>query len=277
MNRKFGMMGYAGVMLLASISAGAAWYLPGSTTESTDNAYLRADITSVSARVGGAVRGVHVSANQTVTAGDLLLELDPLDYQLRLDSAHANVVQAEAALAVNARQRMLGSGDRQLLDAERQGLLARLSAALAQENLARHDLDSTQVLAPHDGVVGDLVAMAGARIAPGQRLLSLVAVDQPWVEANFKETQLRHLAVGQLATVRLDALPGQLLHGRVASLAPAAGSEFALLPAENASGNFTRVVQRVSVRIALDELAAADVVLRPGLSAEVGIDTVAQP
>lgn len=277
MNRKFGMMGYAGVLLLAGISAGTAWYLPGSTTESTDNAYLRADITSVSARVGGAVRGVHVSVNQTVAAGDLLLELDPLDYQLRLDTAHANVVQAEAALAVNARQRSLGSGDRQLLDAERQGLLARLSAALAQENLARHDLDSTQVLAPHDGVIGDLVAMAGARIAPGQRLMSLVAVDQPWVEANFKETQLRHLAVGQRATVRLDALPGQLLHGKVESLAPAAGSGFALLPAENASGNFTRVVQRVSVRIALDELTAADVVLRPGLSAKVGIDTVAQP
>lgn len=277
MNRKFGMMGYAGVLLLASISAGTAWYLPGSTTENTDNAYLRADITSVSARVGGAVRGVHVSANQTVAAGDLLLELDPLDYQLRLDTAHANVVQAESALAVNARQRTLGSGDRQLLDAERQGLLAKLSAALAQENLARHDLDSTQVLAPHDGVVGDLVATAGARIAPGQRLLSLVAVDQPWVEANFKETQLRHLAVGQLATVQLDALPGQSFHGKVESLAPAAGSEFALLPAENASGNFTRVVQRVSVRIALDERAAADIVLRPGLSAKVGIDTVAQP
>ncbi len=277
MNSKFGVMGYAGVMLLASIAAGAAWYLPGGSRTSTDNAYLRADITAVSARVGGAVRGVHVRANQTVAAGDLLVELDALDCQLRLDAAHANVVQAEAALAMNARQRMLGSGDRQLLDAERQGLLAGLGAALAQENLARHDLDSTSVLAPHDGVVGDLVAVAGARIAPGQRLLSLVAVDEPWVEANFKETQLRHVAVGQMTTVQFDALPDQSFHGRVESLAPAAGSEFALLPAENASGNFTRVVQRVGVRIALDDAATAGLVLRPGLSAKVGIETAAQP
>lgn len=277
MKGKFATMGYAGVMLLVGITAGAAWYLPGGAMERTDNAYLRSDITAVSARVGGAIRGVHVSANQTVAAGDLLLELDSLDYQLRLDTAHANVIQAEAALAVNARQRTLGSGDRQLLDAERQGLLARLGAALAQENLARHDLESTRVLAPHDGIVGDLVALAGARIAPGQRLLSLVGTGQPWVEANFKETQLSHLLVGQRAEVRLDALPGQLLHGRIESLAPAAGSEFALLPAENASGNYIRVVQRVSVRIALDESASDPVLLRPGLSAKVGVEMAAQP
>lgn len=267
------MMGFAGVMLLVGISGGSAWYLPLSALESTDNAYLRADITSVSARVGGSIRVVHVAANAAVAAGDLLLELDPLDCQLRLDAAHASVQQAEAALSVNARQRTLGLGDRQLLDAERQGLLARLGAAIAQENLARHDLDSTRVLAPHGGVVGDLVALAGARIAPGQRLLSLVANEQPWVEANFKETQLRHLAVGQPATVRIDALPDQTFQGRVASLSPAAGSEFALLPAENASGNFTRVVQRLSVRIALDDPQAGAALLRPGLSARVGVDT----
>ncbi len=108
---------------------------------------------------------------------------------------------------------------------------------------------------------------------PGQRLLSLVPLDQLYIEANFKETQLRQMQIGQPVELEIDAFPDQLLHGKVDSFSPASGAEWALLPAQNATGNFTKIVQRVPVRIALDPATPLADRLRPGLSVEVSVDT----
>jgi len=142
-------------------------------------------------------------------------------------------------------------------------------AALAR---ARLNLSYTRITAPVTGRIGDRTAEPGRQVQPGQPLMTLVS-NIPWVEANFKETQLQALYPGQPAEVRLDAFPGTVLHGHVVSLAPASGSRFALLPPDNATGNFTKVVQRVSVRVALDPGLdpALEKRLVPGLSATVSV------
>ncbi len=143
------------------------------------------------------------------------------------------------------------------------------AAALAR---ARLELSYDQILAPAPGRVGARTAEPGRQVQPGQPLMTLVG-STPWVEAHFKETQLQALYPGQSAEVRLDAFPGRVLPGRVVSLAPASGARFALLPPENATGNFTKVVQRVTVRIALDPRIdpAIKAQLVPGLSANVRV------
>jgi membrane fusion protein (multidrug efflux system) len=143
---------------------------------------------------------------------------------------------------------------------------AQHDAALAR---ARINLNDTRILAPSDGRIGGRNAEPGRRVQPGQPLMVLVA-PHPWVEAHFKETQLGSLRPGQAATIHVDAYPGRVFHGRLQSLAPASGARFALLPLDNATGNFTKVVQRVTARISLD--AAADAtMLVPGLSATVQV------
>ncbi len=143
------------------------------------------------------------------------------------------------------------------------------AAALAR---ARLELSYDQIRAPGPGRIGARTAEPGRQVQPGEPLMTLVS-STPWVEANFKETQLQALYPGQSAEVRLDAFPGQLLPGRVLSIAPASGARFALLPPENATGNFTKVVQRVTVRIALDPRIdpAIKAKLVPGLSANVRV------
>ena len=126
--------------------------------------------------------------------------------------------------------------------------------------------------APVDGVVGNRSAQTGAYATIGSQLISLVPAHGLWIDANFKESQLPLIHPGAPATVTVDSLPGEKFHGHVISLAPATGSEFSVLPAENATGNFTKIVQRVTVRIMLDDEAAAQGQLRPGLSVTTRVD-----
>jgi membrane fusion protein (multidrug efflux system) len=140
-------------------------------------------------------------------------------------------------------------------------------------DLAQIDLDATTLRAPIDGTVGDLTAHVGERVAPGTRLLSLVPLQSVYVEANFKETQLTHMAVGQTARVKVDAFPGRSVSGHIDSFSPASGAEWSLLPPQNATGNFTKVVQRVPVRIALDIDPELRGRLRPGMSVVITVDT----
>lgn len=141
-------------------------------------------------------------------------------------------------------------------------------ASLAE---ARLQLSCTRILAPTAGRIGSRRAEPGRQVQAGQPLMTLVS-RHPWVEANFKETQLQALRPGQRAEVSLDAFPGVRLRGRVVSVAPASGSRFALLPPDNATGNFTKVVQRLSVRIALEEVPPELAPrLVPGLSAQVRV------
>jgi membrane fusion protein (multidrug efflux system) len=138
---------------------------------------------------------------------------------------------------------------------------------------AERDLSFTVIRAPFDGVVGNRAVQVGDYVQPTQRLASLVPLEAVYIDANFKETQLARLQPGQPVSISVDALPGQALEGRVASFAPGSGSVFSLLPPDNATGNFTKVVQRVPVRILVPAEVADQSVLRPGMSVVVSVNT----
>jgi membrane fusion protein, multidrug efflux system len=180
--------------------------------------------------------------------------------------AAANGEKARAALA--AAQRQLG-----VIDAQEQQIKASLAQAEAEQDLARLNLKYTEVRAPIDGVVGNRNAQLGAYATVGSQLIALVPSHGLWVDANFKESQLKGIRPGAPATIEVDSIPGKILHGHVVSVAPATGSRFSILPPENATGNFTKIVQRVPVRIMLDNEDEAAGQLRPGLSVTTKINT----
>jgi len=143
---------------------------------------------------------------------------------------------------------------------------------MADRDTAQLNLGYTELRAPIDGTVGNRSARTGAYATIGAQLMSLVPAHGLWVDANFKENQLAHMHAGLPATIEADVLPGQTFHGHVASLAPATGAMFSVLPPENATGNFTKIVQRVPVRVLLDGDAATLGLLRPGLSVNAAVD-----
>ena len=191
-----------------------------------------------------------------------------------LDRARAAYHQARAQLTRSQASAMQAQASRSQVLVEHEkaaAAKARIQQAEAALTEARLKLGYTRILAPGDGRIGSLTAEPGRQVQPGQPLMSLVD-PHPWVEANFKETQLEALRPGQDAVMTVDAFPGRQFHGRVISVAPAAGSRFALLPPDNASGNFTKVVQRVTARISIDDVPASMVKrLVPGLSASVQV------
>lgn len=315
--------------------AGWAWARSGG--ESTDNAYVRGDVTSLAPKVGGYVTSVEVRDNQAVRVGDILFRIDDRDYRARLAQAEANVAAARARLANVAEetqlqhalvrqaqaQRRAASADLSLarltsgrrheliqsgavsqaqvdesdagrlraeagasassatvdaqqqrigvLGTQREAAAAAVAQAEAARDLARIDLDNTVVRAPISGVVGNRQVRVGRLVAPGTSLLDIVPVADLFVVANFKETQLAHIRPGQAARITIDGYPDVALEGVVDSFAPGSGAAFSLLPADNATGNFVRVVQRVPVKIRLrgNPLPGR---LVPGLSARVEID-----
>jgi membrane fusion protein (multidrug efflux system) len=329
-----------GVLLcLAAIALGAAaWVWARSGTDiSTDNAYVRGDVTSLAPKVGGYVTAVEVEDNQTVKAGDVLFRIDDRDYRARLAQAEANVQAAQARLtnvdAESALQQAMirqAAAQRQAavaelglatkaserrrelirsnavsqaqvdeseaararadagvvaasatLDAQQQRILVIATqreaavAAVAQveaaRDLARLDLESTIVRAPVAGVVGNRQVRAGRLVSPGTPLLDIVPVNDVWLVANFKETQVADIQPGQRARISIDGYPGQTFEGVVDSFAPGSGSAFSLLPSDNATGNFIRVVQRVPVKIRLVNNPLPGRIV-PGLSARVEIE-----
>jgi membrane fusion protein, multidrug efflux system len=182
----------------------------------------------------------------------------------RLQQAAAD--QARATLA--AAERELEVIDTRKLEAR-----AALAEAEAGREIAELNLSYTELRAPIDGIVGNRSARAGAFATVGADLMSLVPVRGLWIDANFKESQLAAMRPGQPVSVEADVLPGEVFSGHVASLAPGTGAVFSVIPAENATGNFTKIVQRVPVRIALDDGDATLGALRPGLSTTVSVDT----
>lgn len=333
-----------GLALLACALAFCAWQLlfARGDEQSTDDAFVSADYTVLSPKVGGIVRDVLVEDNQTVKAGDLLARIDDRDYQAAA-SARAEVAGAEAQLA-NARatlqrqqsvieqattlvdanqaedklaqqelarsQHLAGQGagsvqnaqqaqsrfdvsrarlaqnraalvstrkQTDILQAQQGAAEASLLRARASLQRAELDLSHTQLRAPIDGIVGRRTVRVGALVAPGASLMAVVPLNSSFVIANLQETQLTHVRQGQRASIAVDAYPGVLLHGTVHSIAPATGVTFAAIAPENATGNFTKVVQRIPVRIALDPGQDGDrdrgTRLRVGMSAEVRIDT----
>ena len=341
--RRFGLKRLSLVLVAVAVLAAAAWFgmnwwTDGRFIETTDDAYVGGNVTSIAPHVAGFIEAIPVSDHQLVQAGQLLLRLDPRDYQAALGRARAIVAGAEAVLeslraqltlqqsiiqqsaaeltaksaqadftATDAdRYRSLANtaaGSRQdqqrtaslesqarasvlaaaaALQAARQRvpvLQAQIAKAEADVDQAQADLQTaqlnlgyTEIRSPIDGYVGNRVAQVGAYVPQSGFLLSIIPAHGLWVDANFKEDQLVDMVPGRLASVTADVLPGHRFRGRVVSLSPGTGAVFSVIPPENATGNFTKIVQRVPVRIQLDDddqLA----LLRPGLSTTVSVDT----
>jgi membrane fusion protein (multidrug efflux system) len=293
------------LILIVAVCFGAvyAWYR--SFYESTDDAYIDGHAVSVSARVAGHVLRVHVTANQAVAEGALLVEIDPRDFQVQLDHARAAlcVAQANAEQAEAEIQSAKAELDRQKEDLHRYETLAeqdavarqdlehsRASARSAEANLnaaikraaskqaelsqaqatleqAALNLSYTKVCAPTAGSVTAKAVEPGIFISVGQPLLALVREDK-WVTANYKETQLTSMRPGQPATIKVDAYPGVVFTGHVDSIQAGTGAAFSLFPPENATGNYVKVVQRVPVKIVFDKPPDPNYPLGLGMSVE---------
>jgi membrane fusion protein (multidrug efflux system) len=195
------------------------------------------------------------------------------------ERAVADQRKADSAVAAELAQLSVARQQLDVLEAMQAQLEARRDQAAAAVERARIDLSNTVIRAPFDGITGNRAAQLGQFVRTGQQLIAVAPPpERQWVTANFKETQLPRFRPGQPVRLRVDAFPGLVLQGRVESLAPATGALFSLLPPENATGNFTKIVQRVPVRLALDGDAAAKLaLLRPGLSVVAEVDTREDP
>ena len=187
----------------------------------------------------------------------------------KLETAHA---QLAAQAAQNRAQVEAASRQLAVLAAQQAQARAAVAAQQANLDLARINLAYTRIVAPQDGVIGQRQVKPGQFVGAGGQVTSLTPLPRVWVTANFKETQLTHMAPGQKAEVRVDAYPGHVLRGHVLAFAPGSGAQFALLPPDNATGNFTKVVQRVAIKIAIDDADGLADRLRPGLSVVARID-----
>jgi membrane fusion protein (multidrug efflux system) len=192
--------------------------------------------------------------------------------QTQADSERTAAQLKRAKAGVDAAQSQIG-----VLQASLAQARALAEEAEAQLELSQIDLDNTIIRAPVDGIVGNRSVQSGEYVRPGTQLLVVVPIDRVWIEANFKETQLTRMKPGQSVSIKIDAFPDRMLIGHVESIAPASGAKFSLLPPENATGNFTKVVQRVPVRISLPEESPLKGRIVPGLSAIVGVDTSSVP
>ena len=222
-----------------------------------------ADIAAATAELARAKRDVD---RYQMLSNDRFASLQRFQ-QADADYEKARAADRKARAALDAAERRL-----EVIDTQKQQTQAALDQAAADRDIARLNLGYTEIRAPIDGFVGNRSARAGAYATVGGQLLAIVPVSALWVDANFKESQLARVREGQPAEVIADVLPGVTLRGRVASLAPATGAQFSVIPPENATGNFTKVVQRVPVRIRLEDDAAEFGRLRPGLSVVVHVD-----
>jgi membrane fusion protein (multidrug efflux system) len=195
-------------------------------------------------------------------------EIETADATLGRGSAVVRQAQAQA----DAQRLQIGVLQTQALQ-----LAATLEARRAALQLARINLGYTRIIAPANGLIGERQVRPGQLVSPGTQVMTVTPSNDVWVVANFKETQLALMRVGQRATISVDALPGRHWKGRVQAIAPASGSQFALLPPDNASGNYTKVVQRVPVKITLDAENTDFELLRPGLSVIAEVDTSSEP
>ena len=183
----------------------------------------------------------------------------------QLASRQADLARARARLSSTKAELEAQKRQRAVLDSQELLLRADLNSKRASLTLARINLSYTRILAPESGIVSERKVRPGQLVSPGTQVISLVQSDV-WVEANYKETQVRHIRTGDPAEIRVDAFPGVIFRGKVDHVSPASGSQFALLPPDNSTGNFTKIVQRLPVKIVLDGGQAAAERLRPGLS-----------
>lgn len=337
--RKFILLGVGAMLALAAAAYGVNYYLVGRFIVSTDDAYVRANNTTLGARVSGHIAQILPGDNVLVHAGDVIFRIDDGDYRIAVDAARTKIATQQATIdrigrqvaaqesAVEQARAQLASADaaskRSQLDFTRQEALstkgfasravfetsqasrdqsaasvqaaqaasdaardnvevtkaqqgeARAQLAELQTSLAKaeRDLAFTQVRAPVDGIFSNRLVGTGDFIAAGQRLGNVVPLDDVYIDANFKETQLRNLKPGQPVSIEVDAFSNRQIEGTVDSLAPAAGAVFTLLPPDNATGNFTKIVQRVPVRVRVPPEVAKENMLRAGMSVYVRVNT----
>ncbi|HVV41994.1 MAG TPA: HlyD family secretion protein [Nitrobacter sp.] len=337
--RKVVLMGIGALVALAAIAYGVEYYLVGRFMIGTDDAYVRANNTTLGARVAGHLARIAAGDNVPVKAGQLLFKIDDGDYVLAVQSARNKIATQEATIerigrqaeaqasAVEQAKAQLESAEAALKRAEadytRQQTLndkgfasqatyeaalaardqavasvqaAKAALASAQDNVgvikaqqmeargqlaelktalakAERDLAFTTIVSPVDGVFSNRMVNEGDYIQPGQRLANVVPLDDVYIDANFKETQLSRLRPGQPVDISVDANKDEKIEGVVDSLAPASGSVFTLLPPDNATGNFTKIVQRVPVRIRVPAAVAKQHLMRAGMSVYVTVDT----
>jgi membrane fusion protein (multidrug efflux system) len=265
----------AAAAIVLMIVLGTVYYVYASRRESTNDAFIEGRIVRVSPQVPGQIARLLVNDNERVQRGQLLVQIDDRDFAARADQARAQATAADVA-ARNAQddaRRAEQLFARQLIaraDEERAVAMARQRVAdaeaarklLAQAELA---LSFTRIVAPDTGRITRRMVEQGAFVQVGQTLMSIVP-DDFWVIANFKETQLEKMRPGQSADVKVDAYPGLTFHGHVDSIQSGTGARFSLLPPENATGNYVKVVQRVPVKIVLDHYPPGDYQLGPGMS-----------
>jgi membrane fusion protein (multidrug efflux system) len=189
-----------------------------------------------------------------------------------LSSREADLARARAQLGSKKAELEAQKRQRAVLDSQELLLRSDLSAKRASLALARTNLGYTRIVAPENGIVSERKVRAGQLVSPGTQVISLVQRDI-WVDANYKETQVRHIRAGDAAEIRVDAFPGVIFRGKVDDVSPASGSQFALLPPDNATGNFTKIVQRVPVKIVLYPGQSGAERLRPGLSVIASVRT----
>ncbi len=232
--------------------------------ESTDDAYTTGHVHTISARVTGTVLKVNVDDNELVKQGEVLVVLDPTDFEVQVAQAEANYAKAKAD---NERaQKLQGNGAISQQDSDQFNAAVKVAAAQLKD--AQDQLAYTTIVAPADGRIGHKSVESGERVTAGSALMAVV--EDVWVLANFKETQLAKMRIGQGARIKIDAIPGKTFRGFVDSWSPGSGSVFALLPPDNATGNFTKIVQRVPVKIRFDQdsIRGYEQRIVPGLSCE---------
>ncbi len=265
----------AGALAMVGIAYGAFAMFHSFTHESTDDAFIDVHFVSVAPKIAGHVAAVHVDDNQLVKKGDVLVEIDPSDFQVALAQARANLAKDKATLIqANANEeraqdlftkKVISTQERDTNVATSESSKASVEANEAAVEQAQLNLGYAKIKAPIDGYVTKKAVTTGDYVQVGQALMSLVP-PRVWVIANFKETQLRSMRPGQPATVSIDAYQELKLHGHVDSIQAGSGAAFTLLPPENATGNYVKVVQRVPVKIVLDDQQNLQRVLGPGMS-----------
>lgn len=262
-------------MAVIGIIYGATVVFHSLTHQSTDDAFVDTHFVSVAPKVAGRVSAVHVRDNQLVKKDQILVELDPRDFQVALEQAKANLAKDRATeITADANEKRAASlfSDKVISAQERDANVAaaqssrgNVQADAATVKQAELNLAYTKIKAPIDGYVTNKKVAVGDYLQVGQTLMALVP-PRVWVTANFKETQLRNMRPGQTAIVSVDAYPGLKLFGHVDSIQAGSGAAFSLLPPENATGNYVKVVQRVPVKIVFDQKPDAQHVLGPGMS-----------
>lgn len=252
------------------------------THPSTDNAYVQANIVNIAPQVTGAVVKIAVQNHQAVTAGQVLFVIDPRPFQYALGNADALVAQRQAELLLSQQnaQRILKLVDQKQLPpangdtatANLNSAKAALVAAQDQQQQAQLNLQHTQVVAPAAGVITNFTLRVGTTVTVNQDLFALIEQDSWWVDANFKETQIKRIHAGQPVDIELDMYPGVNFNGTVQAVSAGSGAIFSLLPPENATGNWVKVTQRFPVKIMINS-NDHKYPLRVGASADVTVDT----